>query len=287
MDVDTILPFVSVKQSSGSRLLILYACITVLFILSIPGVTGTTTGIHIVKYGEDGKTVVAEKNVNYSWMEQYLPVIGDGITHYYHQGPVFVDDPDPVKEEQARWNQGEDRNVKEKDMGALKGTRLSDLANLVGGMTPGDTIRIRASDGYFRTFAYENVYEPSSHQGPPVITWYRADEGYVPNYTTGMRLVFFADNSTNPEGINAFGNNDWHESASPEYWYYYVQGSERYPTTTGLSVQSVSDIAIYRNESYGNASPRMPPTSGAPGSATLCAVLVLLGYILSRGKTYG
>jgi hypothetical protein len=60
-----------------------------------------------------------------------------------------------------------------------------------------------------------------------------------------MRLIFFADNSTNPWGIHALGNNDWRESAAPEYWYYYRQGDEKYPTTTGLSVQYISDILIY------------------------------------------
>ncbi len=54
---------------------------------------------------------------------------------------------------------------------------------------------------------------------------------------TGMRLVFFADNSTNPGGIHAFGNYDWHESAASEYWYYYREGDEKYPTTTGSRVQ--------------------------------------------------
>ena len=68
-----------------------------------------------------------------------------------------------------------------------------------------------------------------------VIAWHHDAEGYVPEYRTGMRLIFFADNSTNPWGIHAFGNYDWHESAAPEYWYYYRQGDEKYPTTTGLS----------------------------------------------------
>ena len=207
-------------------------------------------------------TVIAEKTVDYTWMEENLPVWGDGITHYYHQGPVFADN------NEARWNPAEDRNVQEKDMGALEGTRLSDLCDLVGGMSPGDTVKVSAADGYSKTFTYKNVYDPSPRQGPMVITWFRADEGYVPEYRTGMRLVFFADNSTNPWGINAFGNQDWRESADPDY--YYVQGSERYPTTTGLSVQEVSTIAITAGGSAGT----LPnPTSAFSG------ILVALGAI--------
>ncbi len=34
--------------------------------------------IRIVKYAEDGVTVLAEKTVDYRWMEENLDVIGDG-----------------------------------------------------------------------------------------------------------------------------------------------------------------------------------------------------------------
>ena len=182
-------------------------------------------------------------------MEQNLPVHGDGVTHYYHQGPVFLDDADPEREEDLRWNVAEDKNVREKDMGAVKGTALKDLCDLAGGMQPGDTVTLRAEDGFSRTYAYRNVYDSLSRQGEMVLTWYSADEGYVPGYRQGMRLVFFADNSTNPWGIHAFGNADWRESADPEYWYFYQQGQapEKYPTTTGLSVQYISDPDKFRD----------------------------------------
>ncbi len=44
------------------------------------------------------------------------------------------------------------------------------------------------------------------------------------------------------------GNYDWHESAAPEYWYYYTSGAEQYPTTTGLSVKYISDVLIYSDD---------------------------------------
>ena len=72
-----------------------------------------------------------------------------------------------------------------------------------------------------------------------------------------MRLVFFADTSVNPWGEHVFGNFDWHESAEPEFWYYYQSGEQKYPTTTGLSAKYVSDILIYSS---------LPPTSGSSGS---------------------
>jgi hypothetical protein len=255
--------------------------------LLIPGVNAATTSIHVQKVGADGHTIFSEKTIDYRWMEQNLPVMGDGLTHYYHQGPVFIDDPDPVSEEQLRWNPAEDKNVQEKDMGALKGTRLQDITDLAGGMNPGDTALITASDGFSRTYEYENIYHPPPSQGPIVITWYRADEGYVPNYTTGMRLVFFADNGTNPWGIHAFGNQDWHDGASPGYWYYYVQGNERYPTTTGLSVQSVSNITIKQKTAPGNATDRQTSRSAGISPLVLLAPIGLLVLIIGWRRNRG
>ncbi len=117
--------------------------------------------------------------------------------------------------------------------------------------------------------------------------------GMSPDYRTGMRLVFFADNSTNPWGIHAFGNYDWHESAAPEYWYYYRQGDEKYPTTTGLSVQYISDILIYSGSTTaGRTSPHSNDSTGCgtdPGRDThllrsVCSLAAcgFLGYIMQK-----
>ena len=255
-------------------------------------VSGATTGVHIVKYAADNTTVIHEKTVTYQWMEANLPVMGDGTTHYFNQGPVFIDDADPTREEQLRLNIAEDTNVKEKDMGAVKGTNLRDLIDLAGGMAPGDLVKIKAEDGFSKTFAYENVYTPAPRQGPMVVAWYHDAEGYVPEYRTGMRLIFFADNSTNPWGIHAFGNYDWHESAAPEYWYYYRQGDEKYPTTTGLSVQYISDILIYSHSPVHGEPARTPSTAASevPAQAGISPLTTLfslaacsvLGYNIHR-----
>ena len=206
--------------------------------------------------------------------------MGDGRTHYYHQGPVFVDDADPAQEEQLRWNPAEDTNVREKDMGAVKGTNLRDLTDLAGGMVPGDVVKIKADDGFTKTFAYENVYTPVPRQGPMVLAWYHDAEGYVPQYRTGMRLIFFADNTSNPWGLHVFGNYDWHESGAPEYWYYYRQGDEKYPTTTGLSVQSVSDVLIYSGSHIQPDPSLTPPKSvNIPTKAGIPPFTILLSLI--------
>lgn len=226
--------------------------------LLIQPCSAATTEIHIVKYANDRSTILSEKTLTYQQMRDTLPVLGDGTTHYYHQGPVFVDDPNPDTQEQLRWNPDEDTNVMEKDMGAVKGTDVQDLCDLVGGMSSKDTLFIKSSDGMSKELAYANVYSPSARQGPAVITWdcsgISSCSGPYPDsgYSDGMRLVFFADDSVNPWGEHVFGNFDWHESADPKYWYYYMSGGEKYPTTTGLSMKYVSEIQIYSTLSPGS-----------------------------------
>lgn len=230
-----------------------------------------TTQVHVARYANDNSTILSEITVNYSWMKENLPVYGDGITHYYAQGPVFVDNPDPAVEQQLRWNPEENTNVLGKDMGAVKGTNLRDLCDLAGGMSPGERVKIRASDGFSKWFPYENVYGYTAREGPMVLTWYCAGLASYPGpypdtgYSDGMRVVWFADDSVNPWGVHAFGNYDWHEAADPAYWYYFSSGGEDYPTTTGLSVKLVSDLLIYSNDPPGVEAAFSANTTSGPG----------------------
>ena len=230
-----------------------YSLILIAVLLfATPAIAATTT-VHIVRYANDGTTILNQTNVTYQWMMDNLPVLGDGVTHYYHQGPVFIDDPNETLEQELRWNPQENTNVLEKDMGAVKGTNLKDLCDLVGGMSPGEQAKILSSDGFSKWVAYENVYGYSSREGPIALTWYMNGNYPDSGYSDGMRLVWFADDSVNTlgpggAGVHAFGNWDWHEAAAPEYWYYYVQGGENYPTTTGLSAKYVNRIYIYSDD---------------------------------------
>jgi|GEM_PF-849516 len=236
------------KVSVHSKGRCLLTILSLIFIVT--SVSAATTQVEIVKYANDGKTVISQRTVSYQWMMDNLPVLGDGVTHYYHQGPVFKDDPDPVVQEQLRWNPEEDTNVLEKDMGAVKGTNIRDLCDLVGGMSTGEEVKIRAADGWSMWFGYKNVYDYSSREGPIVLCWYQNGKYPDSGYNDGMRLVWFADDSVNTlgpggTGVHAFGNWDWHEAAAPEYWYYYNGG---WPTTTGLSGFTISGISLYSDD---------------------------------------
>ena len=224
------------------------------------GALAASTDVRVVKLAADGKTVLSERTVDYHWLEANLPVRGDGSTHYYHQGPTF-DDAD-------LWDPTESKNVQDKDMGAVKGTAVRDLCGLVGGMQSGDTLVVRASDGFSKRFSYGSVYSPNARQGQMVLTWYKADEGYVPSYSTGMRTVFYADTSTNPWGLHVFGNADMKASMQSNEWHYF---NGVYPTTTGLSVQSVNEIRILSTQSAATTTATTRTTTAATSTAKTTA----------------
>jgi hypothetical protein len=209
-----------------------------------------STEVHIVKYAADGTTVLNETTVTYPWMEENLPVQGDGQTHYYHQGPVFAD------EKEAQWDVNETANFK--DLGAVKGTAVRDLCDLAGGMSPGDEVMVKAGDGYHVEFPYENIYLPDPRQGPIAVCWFNGEEsatgerqgtGSPPGYHTGMRLVILADTSTNSAGKHVFGNQDMREVMPAEMVHLF---DNLYPSTSGYAVMWVDEIRIYPGGYHGS-----------------------------------
>lgn len=209
----------------------------------------TTTALIITKFGPYGN-VLDQTTIDYATMEStldgQLPVQGDGERHYWLQGPVLPEYGTDI------WDPTETLNIR--DWGADMGTDLKDLCELVGGMSAGDTVEVKASDGLGRTYDYPNVYNPDPRQGKMVICWYTKggggaempypDGAYVPEFGEGMRLMFFAE-TTNSEGKYVFGNSDQHECFASNRWYFY---DGEYPTTTGHSVKYVNRINIYSTQ---------------------------------------
>jgi PKD repeat protein len=203
-----------------------------------PVAAAATTSLTVTKYDAHG-AALGTQTVDYLWMEANLPVQGDGAMYYYTQGPTF-----DATDFNSVWNPGEDVNVGTLDRHYCpKGTDVKDLCNLVGGAGPGCTIKIKALDNFAKWFDYEDVYNPEPRQGKLVVCWYDAESGgYVPDYSAGMRLIFFADTSTNPDGWHVFGDWDMHETLPESRWHYY---SGQWPSSSGLSVQTVSNIDVY------------------------------------------
>ena len=207
---------------------------TVGVVFSSAPALAATESIHVVKYGPDGVTVVDEATISVSTMESTLPVQGDGSAHYWMQGPTF----DPAN----LWDPAETLNLKDK--GALKGTDIKDLCELVGGAVAGDEINIVASDGYNERFQYDDVYSPEAAQGKFVACWWK-DGAYVPTFADGIQLVFFAQ-TTNGAGQYVFGHQDMHDTLPEANWHYWYDGTTQYPSSNGLSIKYISEIAIYQ-----------------------------------------
>jgi DMSO/TMAO reductase YedYZ molybdopterin-dependent catalytic subunit len=192
--------------------------------------------LHIIKYGADGTTIVNETNVSYLWMEQNLDVYGNGETYYKFEGIDFT--------EGDHWDQNETYPGGFKISDAIKGSSVKDLCELVGGVGPGTDIKLVAIDGYETTLGYENIYaeelttEQQERQGEAVLAWYTGDNGYVPDYTEGMRLFFTPDDYI-------FGLWDMHECMGEKYWHYYWNEDIQYPSCAGLSAKWIITIKIY------------------------------------------
>lgn len=228
---------------------------------------GATTEIRVIRYAVDRATVLAEKTVSYQWMEENLPVYGDGVTHYYHQGPVFEGDP---------WDPSETQNLKDK--GAVKGTDSRDLCDLVGGMVSGDEVSFVAVDGWHTDLAYENIYEPMERQGRVVLAWFNGDDtstgekygtGYpgVESYHSAIQMVMMAG-TTNEEGKHVFGNDDMRVCMPQEEYQHFYQGLA---STNGLSGKWISELHIYSQEEALASASVAQPTPADHASAEVQA----------------
>ena len=210
------------------------ALIAVLVLTCIIGAVSAapTTAVEISRIAADGTTVLINQTVTFAWMKENLPITGDGVQHYGHQGPVFEGDP---------WDQNQTINTD--DAGALRGTAVLDLAELVGGIPENSTVKIIARDGFSRSFSSSYIISPESRMGPLVLVWevngvnVSAAAGGG-DASEGMRIYFFAD-----DGV--FGNYDMLQTMPESDRYNF---SAAYPSTRGLSVQFVDRIKIYTDE---------------------------------------
>ncbi|MDY6932418.1 MAG: hypothetical protein SVJ22_10955, partial [Halobacteriota archaeon] len=99
-----------------------------------------------------------------------------------------------------------------------------------------------------------------------------------PDYTNGMRAMFFSDTSLNPWGYNITGIGDMTNHIPEGYWHYYVSYPTFYPAIGGYTVKYVSDIEIFSSET--------PTPSGGDTSASLEATVdvtvAMLGISINR-----
>ena len=109
-----------------------------------------------------------------------------------------------------------------------------------------------------------------------------------------MRLVFFADNSTNREGKHVFGNQDMREVMPAETIHLF---DNLYPSTSGYTVKWVDEVRIYTGGYNGSADllpksyqskmdetyPAPSPTQSTP-SASLFVFLPFSAILIVSGN---
>jgi PKD domain len=189
--------------------------------------------LHIIKYGSDATTVINETYIDYTYMENNLPVIGDGATAYKFEGLTM--------DSLNLWDPEETYPGGFKVSNVVKGTPVRDLAELVGGMGSGTTITFIASDGFETTLPYSSIYtNPAiqARQGDAFIAWW-GDGQYVPQYADGMRLFFTSG------ADHVYGHWDMHETLPSDYWRYNFQNGIQYPSAAGLSAKYITTIKVY------------------------------------------
>jgi PKD repeat protein len=191
--------------------------------------------VHVIKYAADGVTVINETTVDYRWMEDHLPVYGDGVTHYKFE--AITNNPSDL------WDPAETYPGGYKVDNVVKGTSIRDLCELVGGMGSGTDLKMVASDGYETVLGYSNIYTNpavAARQGEAILAWW-GDGSYVPAYADGYRL-FFTGNAT---GDHVFSQWDMHECVRSDLWHYYYDQGTQYPSCAGMSAKYVRTVKIY------------------------------------------
>lgn len=98
--------------------------------------------------------------------------------------------------------------------GTYQGVNLSELADLVGGMEPGDVMTLTASDGYHQNLSYYQVYPESeclAIQGPSILA-YRFNGTLCPSWEDGPMVAMLTPDQ-------AFSNDDFNSTCAkdPEF----------------------------------------------------------------------
>jgi len=190
--------------------------------------------VRIIAYDTDGKTILNETTVDYTWMEENFPIIGDGTETFRYEG--ITNTPEDVWDEELTFPGGFKIDA------PVKGTLIRDLVGLVGGMESGTVLNLVASDGYETKLAYSTIYpNPAAMTlaGEAFLAWNK-DGKNVPQFREGYQLFFTGGD----DGV--FSLWDMHETMNPNHWHYYWgDGGVQYASAAGLATKYVTEIHVF------------------------------------------
>ncbi len=121
--------------------------------------------------------------------------------------------------------------------GVYRGVRVSDLIELVGGMSTGDTIRVISFDGYTQEFCQGNLYPNASWfdlQGDMILA-FEFNGTSAPEWADGMRIAMLPADG-------AYSNEDCLLTSAPG------MGCDIYPSAGARWVRYVSIIEVVTAE---------------------------------------
>lgn len=117
--------------------------------------------------------------------------------------------------------------------GTYRGITIAYLLELVSGISPNDTVRVKSFDGFEQDFCYTNVYPNSSwytYQGNMLLA-YQHNGTLVPDWSDGFRLVMIPEDG-------AYSNDDCLQTSLPGC------GCNSYPSAGARWVRFVSIIEV-------------------------------------------
>jgi predicted phosphodiesterase len=119
--------------------------------------------------------------------------------------------------------------------GTYKGVEVERFVELVGGMGKNDTLLVKAVDGYYQEFSYENFYlndSWSNIQGPFVVS-YEYNNEEPPDWSDGLRLITIP-----PDG--GYSLEDCKQTSMPGqgYWTYQSAGARWVKNISSIVVES-------------------------------------------------
>ncbi|MEA4884092.1 MAG: metallophosphoesterase [Clostridia bacterium] len=167
----------------------------------------------------DGGKVRAEaKRINVVLDEPRVSVIGNGRKREFGLGELAA--MQSIEVNAAFQNQF--GNLR--DGAAYTGVNVAKLIEAVGGMNPGQTLRVTCDDGYAQDFAFENVHVQGKWaelQGPMLLAFEKNGVA-PPEWMDGPRLVLAA-----PDGV--YSNDDCSRTSMPgQGWNVYKSAGARW-----------------------------------------------------------
>lgn len=187
-------------------------------------------GLVIVEKNKEKSEILTKTEFSFNDINTSMTSVGapGGILQSF-QGPTF--DPSNLWDPEASLNID---NLKTRVIG-VPVKELLEKTNYSGKII---NVTFVAEDGFQKTMPSENIINPPKEQGIPILVYWYADAGLLPD-DSGYRLYFTA-----PDGL--YGNTDMKNSLPEAYQHYFYNSADKtlYPSAKGMSVAKISEIDI-------------------------------------------